>query len=104
MLKNLGFILLCWTFTAAYANTETLAYEEQTLTLDGAWHTARVPKGYRLEFLSRLDEPRMLTFAPNARLVSFGRSLGRYLQQIAYFLTFASEDTPFPFSDWPSGV
>lgn len=44
----------------------------------------------------------LLNDAPNARLVSFGRSLGRYLQQIAYFLTFASEDTPFPFSEWPS--
>jgi len=46
----------------------------------------------------------LLNDAPNARLVSFGRSLGRYLQQIAYFLTFASEDTPFPFSEWPSGA
>jgi hypothetical protein len=39
----------------------------------------------------------------NARLTSFGRSLGRYLRQIADFLTFASEELPFPFSDWPSG-
>ena len=44
-----------------------------------------------------------LSDTPNARLVSFGRSLGRYLQQIAYFLTFASEEMPFPFDDWPSG-
>jgi Domain of unknown function (DUF4389) len=40
---------------------------------------------------------------PNDRLVSLGRSLGRYLQQIVNFLTFATEETPFPFSDWPSG-
>ncbi|WP_413437701.1 DUF4389 domain-containing protein [Sulfuriferula sp. GW1] len=46
----------------------------------------------------------MLNDTPIARLVSFGRSLGRYLQQIAYFITFASEDTPFPFSEWPSGA
>ncbi len=45
----------------------------------------------------------LLNEAPNARLVSFGRSLGRYLQQIANFLTFASEEMPFPFSDWPAG-
>lgn len=45
----------------------------------------------------------LLNDAPNARLVSFGRDLGRYLQQIANFLTFASEEIPFPFSDWPSG-
>ena len=44
-----------------------------------------------------------LSDTPNARLVSFGRSLGRYLQQIGYFLTFANEEMPFPFDDWPAG-
>ncbi|MBI5626071.1 MAG: DUF4389 domain-containing protein [Nitrosomonadales bacterium] len=39
---------------------------------------------------------------PNARLASFGRSLARYFQQIANFLSFASEDIPFPFNDWPA--
>ncbi len=41
---------------------------------------------------------------PSDRLVAFGRSLARYLQQIAAFLAFASEEIPFPFSDWPSGT
>jgi len=45
----------------------------------------------------------LLNGTPNVRLVSFGRSLGRYLQQIAHFLTFATEEMPFPFSDWPTG-
>ena len=45
----------------------------------------------------------LLSDMPNARLVSFGRSLGRYLQQIANYLTFATEEMPFPFSDWPAG-
>jgi len=45
----------------------------------------------------------LLNGTANARLVSFGRSLGRYLQQIANFLTFATEEMPFPFSDWPAG-
>lgn len=40
---------------------------------------------------------------PNDRLVSFGRSIGRYLQQLANYLTFATEAIPFPFSDWPTG-
>lgn len=40
---------------------------------------------------------------PNQRLLAFGRGLGCYLQQITLFLTFASDDVPFPFSDWPSG-
>lgn len=41
--------------------------------------------------------------APNARLQSFGRSLGLYMRQLVDFLTFASEDVPFPFNEWPSG-
>ena len=45
----------------------------------------------------------LLSDTPNARLVSFGRSLGHYLQQIANYLTFATEEMPFPFSDWPAG-
>lgn len=31
----------------------------------------------------------------------FGASLGLYLQQISYYLTAASDEKPFPFSDWP---
>lgn len=38
----------------------------------------------------------------NDRLVSFGRNLARYMQQIVNYLTFATEEIPFPFSDWPS--
>lgn len=45
---------------------------------------------------------RLVSDVPNARLLSFGRNLGRYLQQIVNFETFASEDVPFPFSDWSS--
>ena len=45
----------------------------------------------------------LLNDTPNAHLVSFGRSLGRYIQQIVNFLTFATEEIPFPFNDWPSG-
>ena len=40
---------------------------------------------------------------PNARLQELGRSLGRYLAQIAEFESFGSEALPFPFSAWPSG-
>ena len=40
---------------------------------------------------------------PNRRLSAFGHSLGLYLRQIADFVSFATEDVPFPFSDWPSG-
>jgi len=40
--------------------------------------------------------------APNPRLQAFGQGLGRYLRQIAEFVSFAAEEVPFPFSDWPS--
>ena len=45
---------------------------------------------------------KLLGDTPNERLVVFGRSLGRYLQQIADFQVFATEEMPFPFSDWPA--
>lgn len=45
----------------------------------------------------------LISGAPNARLLAFGRSLGRYAQQIVNFLSFVSELLPFPFNDWPSG-
>ncbi len=44
----------------------------------------------------------LLSDTPNARLVGLGRSLGNYLRQIIGFLTFATEDIPFPFSAWPA--
>ena len=39
----------------------------------------------------------------NERLVFFGSSLGSYLQQVALFLVFRTEEIPFPFSEWPDG-
>jgi hypothetical protein len=45
----------------------------------------------------------LLNGAPNARLMDFGRSIGTYLKQVVQFLTFATEEAPFPFSDWPAG-
>ncbi len=45
----------------------------------------------------------LLNDTPNVRLVAFGRSLGRYFRQIVNFLTFATEEIPFPFNDWPTG-
>ncbi|MBH2019888.1 DUF4389 domain-containing protein [Polaromonas sp.] len=45
----------------------------------------------------------LTTGAPNARLQQLGRSLGRYLAQIASFESFGSEALPFPFSAWPPG-
>jgi hypothetical protein len=44
----------------------------------------------------------LLNGAPNPRLMSFGSGLGRFQGQIANFISFASEEPPFPFSDWPA--
>lgn len=38
---------------------------------------------------------------PNERLTRFGRNLARYLQQITVYLSFGTEDKPFPFTPWP---
>ncbi len=61
--------------SAALAGTEPLSYEEQTVALGGGQRaTARVPKGYKLEFLTPLDGPRLLTFAPNGDLFAGSKS------------------------------
>ena len=44
----------------------------------------------------------LVSDGPNERLQHFGRGLGRYLRQITDFVCFATEEVPFPFSDWPS--
>ena len=67
-------LLLCFACAPAQAGTDALAYEDQTLTLDGERRTVRVPKGYRLELLSRMDAPRMLTFAANGDLFAGSKS------------------------------
>jgi len=38
---------------------------------------------------------------PVERLIPFGRGLALYIQQMTLFLTFNSEELPFPFSPWP---
>ncbi len=43
----------------------------------------------------------LFTGNPNDRLARFGRNLARYFQQITLFMTFATEDKPFPFGSWP---
>lgn len=39
----------------------------------------------------------------NERLAQFGQGLATYSYQIVLYLTFNSDDQPFPFSDWPDG-
>lgn len=38
----------------------------------------------------------------NQKLLDFGASLSKFIYQILRYVTFNSEEKPFPFSDWPS--
>jgi hypothetical protein len=44
----------------------------------------------------------LFTSQPNDQLTRFGRNLARYIQQITVYLTFATEEKPFPFTPWPN--
>lgn len=44
----------------------------------------------------------IFTGQPNARLLRFGQDLSTFIYQIVRFLTYNSEDRPFPFGDWPA--
>jgi hypothetical protein len=50
------------------------------------------------QFLSTL-----FTGKTNERLLDFGRQLSEYIYQTVKFLSYTSDDKPFPFADWPSG-
>lgn len=43
----------------------------------------------------------VITRSPNDKIVRFGRSLGTYLSQIVNFLTYNTDQKPWPFQDWP---
>lgn len=43
----------------------------------------------------------MIAGAPNAFLGDFGRSLGRWLEQVSRFQSAADDDKPFPWAPWP---
>ena len=38
---------------------------------------------------------------PNAQLVKFGSSLAKWVAETAKFLTFGSDEKPFPWAAWP---
>jgi len=42
----------------------------------------------------------LLTGTPNQNILSFGRTLSAYLYHILLFLTYNTDQIPFPFSDW----
>jgi Domain of unknown function (DUF4389) len=44
----------------------------------------------------------LFTGGKNARVLSLGASLSAYAYQIFRYLTYNSEQRPFPFADWPT--
>jgi uncharacterized protein DUF4389 len=44
---------------------------------------------------------KLLTTELNSQLLDFSDSLTRYVAQILLYVTFKSEERPFPFSPWP---
>ena len=44
----------------------------------------------------------LITNAKNPRLLRFGKEISQFIYQVFLFLTFNTEDKPFPFADWPS--
>lgn len=43
----------------------------------------------------------LFTRETQKNLLEFGASLAEYVRQIVAYLTFNSEEKPFPFGDWP---
>lgn len=43
----------------------------------------------------------LITGRRNERLLVFGESLSRFIYQILRFMTYNSDDKPFPFGAWP---
>ena len=43
----------------------------------------------------------LLTNNPNAQLLKFGDSLSKYIHDILRYVTFNSDQRPFPFTDFP---
>jgi uncharacterized protein DUF4389 len=45
---------------------------------------------------------KLITSELNGQLLDFSDSLTKYVSQILLYITFKSEERPFPFSAWPS--
>lgn len=45
----------------------------------------------------------LVTREPNDRLLDFGEDIGVFIFQIIQYLTFNTEEKPFPFGPWPYG-
>jgi len=46
----------------------------------------------------------LITGRVNRRLLNFGQQLATFLYEIILFLSYKSEEKPYPFDVWPKGV
>jgi hypothetical protein len=46
----------------------------------------------------------LFTGDTNWRLLTLGQNLSTYVYQVMLFLTYNSEERPYPFGDWPDGA
>jgi len=46
----------------------------------------------------------LFTGSTNERLLTLGQNLSTYVYQIVLFLTFNSDDHPYPLGEWPQGT
>ncbi len=46
---------------------------------------------------------KLVTGSLNERLKTFGKQISVYIYDVLNFLTFNTEDKPFPFDEWPTG-
>lgn len=54
---------------------------------------------FAIQFLSRLFTGRV-----NERLRALGQTLATYLYEIVLYITFQSDERPYPFGPWPHGT
>jgi len=47
---------------------------------------------------------KLFTGVANQQLRGFGQSLGTFMYDVILFLTFRSDEKPFPFAPWPTGA
>jgi hypothetical protein len=43
----------------------------------------------------------LITDSANQRLLQFSQKLGLYAAQIIHYISYNTEEKPFPFNDWP---
>ena len=46
----------------------------------------------------------LLTGKPNKRLLYFGQNLGIYISQILNYLSYSSDEKPYPLNPWPNNI